>query len=178
MHGLATRTALVLGVAGVAVTLHAQTPTDQLFLAVEPGAIANVADPTLQPGGATVLRQRLARVDLDLLADARVNAGRPGAARAPLRLNLFDDVVLGVEIERTGPTSAGYWLSGRVAGPVPGSPPGTLTLVVNGEIVVGTVRADHEEYRILASAEGRWRFSRSIHRHSRSAPGRSARRRA
>ena len=76
MRGL---TAFVLFAAGLAVGVGAQTPTTRtgdLFLALEPGAFAAPA-PVVPPGGATVLRQRLARVDRDVVARAR--AGR----RAP-----------------------------------------------------------------------------------------------
>ena len=54
-----------------------------------------------------------------------------------MRLNLFDDVSVDSFIERTAPTfSGGYSLSGHIVN----GPPGSVTLVINEEIVVGTVR--------------------------------------
>ncbi len=105
-----------------------------LFVAAEPEAA--LADPGIRPDDTTVLRQRLARIDDDILEAARRAAGRAGIASPTLRLNLFEDVLLGAVVDRTGPTSAGYWLSGQVEG----SPLSSVTLVVNGDVVAGTVR--------------------------------------
>ena len=49
-----------------------------------------------------------------------------------------------------GPRPAGYWLSGSIDGEVPS----TLTLVVNGEIIAGTVRAAGRLYTIRAAGAG------------------------
>ena len=96
---------------------------------------AALAEPESSPD-ASVLRQRLARVvDDEILESARLAAGQ-GIAPAILRLNLFEDVLLRAVVDHTGPTSAGYWLSGRVEG----SPLSSVTLVVNGDVVAGTVR--------------------------------------
>ncbi len=104
-----------------------------LFVAVE--AETAVADPRIGAGVLTVHRQRLARVDDEILESTRLVAGQ-GIAPASLRLNLFEDVLLRAVVDRTGPTSAGYWLSGRVEG----TPLSSVTLVVNGDVVAGTVR--------------------------------------
>ena len=71
------------------------------------------------------------------LAAARAELRRAGAAAAPLTLNLFDDVELSVVVERTTPihVAGGYALSGGIAGDDLGS----VTLVVNGDIVAGDV---------------------------------------
>ena len=70
---------------------------------------------------------------------------------AKLALNLFDDVVFEGIVERVAPTfSGGYALSGSVAG----DPPGTVTLVVNGETVAGTVRTVVGTYRIRSTGKG------------------------
>ncbi|MCY3756237.1 MAG: leucine-rich repeat domain-containing protein [Acidobacteria bacterium] len=99
-------------------------------------------------GGAidrATLRRREVGVDIGRLA--RVPAGGSTA----LRLNLFDDVVLTGLIERWTPTySGGYALSGRLA-EVPG---GTVTLVVNGSVVAGTVRMTGTTYRIRPTGRG------------------------
>ena len=67
-----------------------------------------------------------------------------------LRLNLFDDVVLRAAIDGTGPTSVGYWLSGRIEG----TPLGSMTLVVNGDVVVGAVRVPGAAYTIRSVGSG------------------------
>ena len=76
------------------------------------------------------------RVDHEILATARLHVARPATQPTVLRLNLFDDVVLRAAIDGTGPTSAGYSLSGRIEG----EPLSSVTLVVNGEVIAGTVR--------------------------------------
>ena len=68
-----------------------------------------------------------------------------------LRLNLFDDTSFTGLVERTAPThSGGYSLSGRLAG----VEMGTVTLVVNGEVVAGTVRTPAATYRIRPAGGG------------------------
>ena len=75
----------------------------------------------------------------------------PAGGSTALRLNLFDNVVLTGLIERWTPTfSGGYTLSGRLA-EVPG---GTVTLVVNGSVVAGTVRMPATTYRIRPTGRG------------------------
>ena len=105
--------------------------------------------PSRQAGGGldrAILRRREVSVDIGRL-DQVVN----GEATA-LRLNLFDDVALMGIIERWTPTySGGTALSGRLAG-VPG---GTVTLVVNGSVVAGTVRIPGATYRIRPAGAGR-----------------------
>ena len=61
-----------------------------------------------------------------------------------LTLNLFDDTVLAAIVERTAPTSSGYSLAGRIEG----VELGTVTLVVNGTVVAGSVRAPVGTFRI------------------------------
>ena len=80
-----------------------------------------------------VIRQRLAVADLRQFAEARrrVRQGPP----ARLALNLWRDAKFDALIDRTARTSAGYSLSGRLVG----VPQGTATLVVNGDVLVGTV---------------------------------------
>ena len=117
--------------------LGAQRPavqSDGVFVEIGPPGAASSVIPA--PG---ILRERLVRIDRDRLEAARA------VAQAPvLRLNLFDDVMLDAVVDRTGPTSSGYWLSGRIDGWTPG----TVTLVVNGDVIVGTVRAAGASYAI------------------------------
>ena len=63
---------------------------------------------------------------------------------------MFGDVVLDTAVDRRGPTSAGYWLSGRIDG----SPLGSMTLVVNGDVVVGAVRVPGAAYAIRSVGSG------------------------
>ena len=100
-----------------------------MFLPAETSGAADSAS------GVSVLRSRLARIDVTTLAAARLDADRETPA-PPLTLNLFDDAVFSGIVERTAPTvSGGYVLSGRLDGVALG----TFTLVVNGGVVAGTV---------------------------------------
>ena len=104
---------------------------------------------TLRRAGGVVDRATLRRreVGVDMGSLAHVPAGGSTA----LRLNLFDDVILTGLIERWTPTySGGNALSGRLA-EVPG---GTVTLVVNGSVVAGTVRMPSTTYRIRPTGRG------------------------
>ena len=124
------------------------------LIAATPSAWAQepVAVPLFAPAGAAsaaalempaeVLRQRLVGVDLVGVEQARVQAGSSGNGN--LRLNLFDDAVFEAVITDTGPTSAGYWLTGHLVGQELAS----VSLVVNGEVVVGTVHAPGGMYVI------------------------------
>ena len=67
------------------------------------------------------------------------------ATSGALTLNLFDDAWFTVFVEGVAPTfSGGYSLSGQLAG----VEMGTMTLVVNGEVVAGTVRTPDATFRI------------------------------
>ena len=136
------------------VKVSAQPTSDRiasLFADAEDAVPAGFAS---EPDDTTtiVLQQRLVRLDRELLAMARqhLNAGRADAPPAVLRLNLFNDVVLDAVVERTGPTSAGYWLSGHIEG----SAPGSMTLVVNGDVIAGEVSAPGATYEIRSVGNG------------------------
>ena len=88
------------------------------------------------------------RLDRDVLAAVRMHAE---VSPALVRLNLLDDVTFIALVDRTGPASAGYWLSGSIDGWAHGS----LTLVVNGAVVAGTVRAPGATYTIRSVGGGR-----------------------
>ena len=119
--------------------LHAQG--GGLFLPAEtPGA----ADPA---PGVTVLRSRVVRIDFGALAAARLDVERVTSSPT-LTLNLFDEVVFSGIVERTAPTlSGGYVLAGRLDDVALG----TFTLVVNGEMVAGTVLTPQATYRIRSA---------------------------
>ena len=103
------------------------------------------------------LRRRLVTIDLGHLVPAtdsaagRSAAGIEAAPSGVLILNLFDDAVFTGLVERTAPTfSGGQALSGRLAG----IEMGTMTLVVNGDVVAGTVRTPEATYRIRPASNG------------------------
>lgn len=80
-----------------------------------------------------VTRQRWAGVDLEQFGEVRdrVRQGHPTG----MALNLWEGAEFEVLVDRTERTSAGYSLSGRLAGVQHGA----TTLVVNGDVLVGTV---------------------------------------
>ena len=69
-----------------------------------------------------------------------------------LVLNLFDDVVFTGIVEHVEPTASGHALWGRLDG----MELGTMTLVVNGKIVVGTVRTPDAVYSIRTAGDGKY----------------------
>ncbi len=104
------------------------------------------------PGSKVSGPSRVARVDRRSLETARLQARSGGGA---LRLNLFDDVPRWeAVVARTAPTSAGYSLSGRLRGVA-----GSMTLVVNGELIAGTVRTPTTIYTIRTTDNGLVRIS-------------------
>ena len=118
--------------------------TNEIFLPLE-----TYADPGAIPG-VTTLRSRLTRIDVEALAAVRV-AAELNATPPTLTLNLFDDVVFSVIVDGVEPTfSSGYALWGRLDGVESGS----MTLVVNGSVVAGAVRAPGAAYRIRAAGAG------------------------
>ena len=128
-----------------------------LFTAVGPARAASAPRVSRTPPEALTLRQRLVTIDLGQLAppgDAALRGAAAGAGFPPsgvLTLNLFDDAVFTALIERTAPTfSGGRSLSGRLAG----IETGTMTLVVNGDVVAGTVRTPEATYRVRPAAGG------------------------
>ncbi len=144
-----------------------------LFFAVNRGA-EQLDSPVPALLDATTLRRRVVTMDLDRLQRARATtlprpsiqskaasprSGRRDAVPAPdatLTLNLFEDVVFTGIVEHTAPTfSGGYSISGRLVG----DSLGTLTLVVNGETVAGSVRTLDGTYRIRSVGSGLYAIS-------------------
>ena len=122
----AVRAICLFACLGSTVVLSAAERLAPIFVDVGPAA----AVPAVAQSG---IRQRVAEVDLEALGDVRrrVREGSP----AQVGLNLWPDSQFDALIERTRRTSGGYSLSGRLAG----IPHGATTLVVNGDVVVGTV---------------------------------------
>ena len=121
---------------------------DSIFSPADAAARANESVNAV-PDGIT-LRRRLVTVDIDRLAQARDAVGQGVAPSAALRLNLFADTVFTGIVERTSPTLSGYVLSGRIEG----VDPGTMTVVVNGTVVAGTIRTPRAVYRIRSEGGG------------------------
>lgn len=107
------------------------------------GIFADASPPrSLEPAaGPQIRRQR--RVEIDF---ARVG---PSAER--ITLNLFPDVCVIAQRERTTELGRGQvqW-----EGRVPGAPPGTVTLVIDGAVMVGTIRIGAEAYEIRYLGDG------------------------
>ncbi len=126
-----------------------------LFREVAPAGVAAVPDISAVADSIT-LRRRLVAIDFDQLAPpadtaAAVPAGAAAAPSGVLTLNLFDDASFTGLVESVAPTfSGGYSLAGRLAG----VEMGTMTLVVNGDVVAGTVRTLEATYRIRPAAGG------------------------
>ena len=115
-------------------------------------------DPPPSPGVDT-LASRLVEIDFGQLSQVTKSpvgpkdpvTGKPTEPQA-LVLNLFDDVVFTGIVEHVEPTASGHALWGRLDG----VELGTLTLVVNGSVVVGTVRTLKAVYTIRTLADGRY----------------------
>ena len=158
---------------GSLLTATVEGQGDGLFSEVEPAALRTRRRASASTD-ATTLRRRVVTMDLGRLQRARaaalsrqpvrtkaVSPGSGGRDAVPtpdatLTLNLFEDVVVTGIVERTAPTfSGGYSISGRLVG----KPLGTLTIVVNGETVAGTVRTLGGTYRIRSVGGGRYTIS-------------------
>ena len=132
-----------------------QLEPEGLFLAVERAAGIDARGGST-PSDSLTIRQRLVSIDFGQLSAPidRTAAGRTGLAAGPsgvLRLNLFDDASFTALVERSEPTfSGGYALSGQLAD----IEMGTVTLVVNGDVVAGTVRTPEATYRIRSAGNG------------------------
>ena len=107
--------------------------------------------------GVDTLASRLVGIDFGQLSQVTKSpvgpkdpvTGKPTEPQA-LVLNLFDDVVLTGIVEHVEPTSSGHSLWGRLDG----VGLGTFTLVVNGRMVIGTVRTPDAVYTIRTAGDG------------------------
>ena len=98
-----------------------------------------------EAGGRTI-RRRTAKIDLARLAQLRGDT--PGAH---FNLNLFRDASFMATDLRTAPTFSGYSISGQLEG----VPFGTVTLVVHGDIVVGSLRTPKQTFTIRSIESGK-----------------------
>ena len=124
----------------------------------QPGGLFHELDGNPPPSiGVDTLASRLVGIDfgqLSQVVDAPVSPKDPvtGKPTKPqtLALNLFDDVVFTGIVEHIEPTSSGHALWGGLEG----VELGTMTLVVNGSVVVGTVRTPDAVYTIRTAGGG------------------------
>ena len=98
------------------------------------------------PGQPPASHSRLATVDLSGLAAARGKI--LGGAATKLPLKIFDE--WDVVFKRVAKTSSGYALSGRLAGRSLSS----VTIVVNGDVVAGTVNSDGVTWHVRSRGTG------------------------
>ncbi len=141
-------------VLGVLTAGKAAGQTAGLFRSVEPAAAVGAPGSETPPDSLTV-RRHLVVIDFGQLTppvdEAAVGAAGAVEPSGVLRLNLFDDATFTGLVERTAPTfSGGYSMSGQLAG----VEMGTVTLVVNGNVVAGTVRTPEATYRIRPAGGG------------------------
>ena len=103
------------------------------------------------------LASRLVDIDFGQLASVTnppagpkgPSGGEPPTPQT-LVLNLFESVVFTGIVEHVEPTSSGHALQGRLDG----VGLGTFTMVVNGRVVIGTVRTPDAVYTIRTAAGG------------------------
>ena len=116
----------------------AQPPVDD-----EETALRTTAD--VPNWGGETERHRRMRVDFEALDEVR--AALADGESPTIGVNLFEDVRFEAVDLRTAPTATGYSLAASLRN----IPHGTLTLVVNGELVTGTVRTPLATFTIDSS---------------------------
>ena len=126
-----------------------EAPAGGLFSEAEGGATPST--------GVETLDSRLVGIDFGQLAQvtnpsisSKDSATETSPTPQTLVLNLFDDVVFTGIVEHVEPTSSGHALQGRLDG----VGLGTFTLVVNGRVVIGTVRTPDAVYTIRTAGDG------------------------
>ena len=135
-------------------------PPDRVADVAQPIGLFYVVDgdppPTID---VETLESRLVGIDLGQLSEVVESPVGPkdpvtGKLIKPktLVLNLFDNVVFTGIVEHVEPTASGHALWGRLDG----VELGTMTLVVNGSVVVGTVRTPEAVYSIRTAGDGKY----------------------
>ena len=133
-------------------------PADRVAdLAQSDGLFYEVDDAPPPNIGVDTLDSRLVGIDFGQLSQATkydvtsrdLITGEPPPPKT-LVLNLFDDVVFTGIVEHIEPTASGHALWGTLDG----VELGTMTLVVNGSVVVGTVRTPDAVYSIRTAGNG------------------------
>ena len=100
--------------------------------------------------GGNVMRERRARIDFRQLDAARAAVDIDSGQSGSLELNLFEGVFLKAIDLRSAATASGYSLAGNLDG----VPFGTVTLVVNGGVLLGLVRTPSGSYTIETAGDG------------------------
>ena len=138
--GVMVRLAALVACLGIPLAVSAQAPPPGVFSEIQT-AVGPRISPALEPA---TIRSRVAQVDTQ-----KITAARRG--REVLKLNLFDDAVVEVQIKRVRPTPTGYFISGRPKG----MEWGDVRLVVNGPVMVGTVETPEGTFTIRSAGSGR-----------------------
>ena len=149
--------------AGVGGTF-ASAAEDPLFAAATSDAPSQVQAAWPDLGGPPSKRQRLVTVDTRRLAvpagalapttgeaAMRTRGGEMRGGAWTVRLNLFDDVLFHMVVERTFPLAAGH----AVRGSLQGIAGGRATLAVRGDTVTGTLLTPKTAYVIRPAGGGR-----------------------
>ena len=168
-----TGTAALQGIAPTATVIPTGTSPPPTPTSTVPSAPTDTDDNEDQPGGlfsevegepphstdVEILASRLVGIDFGQIAQITNPPIDPkdsvtGTPPTPhtLVLNLFDDVVFTGIVEHVEPTASGHALWGSLQG----EDLGTMTLVVNGKIVVGTVRTPDAVYSIRTAGDGKY----------------------
>ena len=138
-HGIGC-VVLLLTCALVPRAAFAQALPPGIFSEVQTAVVLRTA-PALEPA---TMRSRVVKVDTQ-----KIMAARRG--REVLKLNLFEDTVVEVQITRVRPTRTGYFISGTPKG----KEWGEVRLVVNGPVMVGTVETPEGTFSIRFAGAGR-----------------------
>ena len=114
----------------------AQAPSPGVFSEIQTAVVPRPSA-ALEPA---TMRSRVVQVDTPKIIAAR-------RGRKALKLNLFEDAVVEVLIQRIRPTRSDYYISGRPRG----LEWGEVRLVVNGPVMVGTVVTPKGEFTIRSA---------------------------
>ncbi len=141
-------------IAALCVASSAFAQSSDLFTPVDGSAAQSSADASetilrrtaeVPDWSGETLRHRRMQVDFAALAEVRAALG--DGESPTMGVNLFENLRLEAVDLRTAPTATGYSLAASLRN----IPHGTLTLVVNGEIVTGVVRTPLATYTIDSS---------------------------
>ena len=145
---------LALSLLATSAAVASEGLPDGLFDAVD-SHLMTVPEATSVAFGEPSVRQRFVSMDIAHLDRIqRIAASR--SEQSILHLNLFDDATFVGIVDSTAPTfSGGYSLSGRMAG----RPRSSITIVVNGDTVAGSVRDMDGTYYIRSAGNGLYAIS-------------------
>lgn len=119
---------------------QAQAPSSGIFTTLRTELVPDIGV-ALEPA---TMRRRVVGVDTQQVTAARLG-------QETLRLNLFDDAAVSVQIDRVRPTRSGYFITGRPQG----FEWGEVRLIVNGPVMAGTVVSPEGKFTIRYGGSGR-----------------------